>query len=286
MSQSRFSYKSFGQISINNQYITTNTTGSLKVNGVEVDEGGSGNSNFTFLNNAVDGVYPLAIVQNTFGNSATLANSLLSYSQNISNSGGGFFTPSNNTFSMDKDAISFYTSKNNFYLSDVGDNIVLTSNLSSIIINDQNKNANIDIASNNTQGSLGIYVGRYQANANSSIILSANTITYPRGMVTVDQTGSITNTVDTGRKFFGRIGLVSSTLAAQSSVDIPITNTYVTNDSIILLTIHSYNGTGIPTVYVKSATNATGFTIRLSNASTTDPLSSYVYINYSIMKAQ
>lgn len=95
--------------------------------------------------------------------------------------------------------------------------------------------------------------------------------------------GSSITTPITSSNQFGSVLTVSSNLATQGSVSIPVTNPYVyTGLSKIITNIVSYNGTGMPSVYV-SDVQSSQFTLKLQNHSLTEPLNGRVEVGYMIL---
>lgn len=140
----------------------------------------------------------------------------------------------------------------------------------------------LNISGDGTTGSISITSVRPQ----NSIFISSQTsgsIALDTPALLFSQGGAITTAIDTGSHFFGLIGTVNCSLAAQGNLLIPISNTSITNDCIVLLTINSYNGNGIPIIQANNLGYHSGFNIKLYNASTTDALSSVLYIGYYII---
>lgn len=115
--------------------------------------------------------------------------------------------------------------------------------------------------------------------------INCNSLTFTTmfpSMSSGTQDTSITTPISSSNQF-GSVLTVSTNLAAQSSVSIPVNNAYVyQNMSKIITNIVSYNGTGMPSVYVSNVVSSE-FTIKLQNNSTTEPLNGQVEIGYIIL---
>ena len=79
----------------------------------------------------------------------------------------------------------------------------------------------------------------------------------------------------------GFITTFAETLAAQGAVTFTATNNYATASSLILITVESYAGAGIPVVRVGART-AGSFDIVINNAHGTDALNGALVISYFI----
>jgi hypothetical protein len=284
MAQSRFCLKSYGVLQLNNQILTTDTTGTLLVNDVNVDinqitgyTGGSGGLSFTSFNdepeNNLGGQF--IVLNDSTGNVVTNTYGL-------------------NTFT-DKGIITGLQAHNgNNYINfrSIGD-LGITSNSSGISLSapDRIQIESLDyctisgtnlisLASNNTLLRIdGDY--DYVLLTTADFRYNASKISVNNSAVT-DQTDSITTSVNSNLPF-GHIITISATTATQGSSTFNVTSSIVTVDSLIQLSINRYTGTqGLPNAYVSNITTG-NFTINISNHSITDPLNGTLKLAYSIM---
>jgi hypothetical protein len=90
---------------------------------------------------------------------------------------------------------------------------------------------------------------------------------------------SITTDVTGNYSQFGSVLTVSTNLATQGSASFSIMNAFINSNSKIISNIVNYVGTGLPSVYVSSASTGI-FNMTLQNNSISDPLNGTVEIGY------
>lgn len=90
---------------------------------------------------------------------------------------------------------------------------------------------------------------------------------------------SITTGVTGNYSQFGSVLTVSTNLPTQGSASFSITNAFINSNSKIISNIVNYIGTGLPSVYVSSASTGI-FNMTLQNNSISDPLNGTVEIGY------
>ena len=90
---------------------------------------------------------------------------------------------------------------------------------------------------------------------------------------------SITTDIAGNYSQFGSIVTVSTNLATQASAAFSVQNAFINPNTRVISNIINYNGTGLPSVYVSSATTGV-FTMTLQNNSISDPLNGTVEIGY------
>ena len=78
---------------------------------------------------------------------------------------------------------------------------------------------------------------------------------------------------------FGSILTVPATLATQASVAFSVSNAFINTNTRVISNIVNYNGSGLPSVYVSSATGGQ-FSVTLQNNSISDPLNGTVEIGF------
>jgi len=256
MAQSRLCIRSYGVLELNNQTLTTNTTGTLFVNNVNVDinrvvgyTGGNGGLSFTSFNDEPE---------NNLGGQFIVLN----------DSSGNVLT---NTFGLNT-----FTNK--------GMITGLQAHNGNNFIN-FNPIGNLDIIAN----SGGIYLSSSDSIQLDTPYVTINTSEYyintskiSSDYAVSNQSGSITTPVEC-LKPFGGILTVSATTVTQGSSIFNVSCDIVSINSLIQLSINNYTGTqGLPSVYISNITTG-NFDINILNNSITHTLNGSLKLAYSIM---
>lgn len=258
MAQSRFCLKSYGLLQLNNQTLNTDTTGTLFVNNVNVDinrvvgyTGGNGGLSFTSFNdepeNNLGGQF--IVLNDSTGNVVTNAVGLSAFTNK------GIIT-----------GIQAQNSNSYINLSPFG-NLDIIGNSCGIYLSSP---ASIELVGSD-YASLTTADFRYNTSKISAVNSSIS-----------NQNNSITTSVDSDSPF-GHIITVSATTATQGSSTFNVTNSIVTVNSLIQLSINHYTGTqGLPSAYVSNITTG-NFNINILNHSITNPLNGSLKLAYSIV---
>lgn len=256
MAQSRFCLRSYGLLQLNNQMLSTNTTGTLFVNDVNVDinrvvgyTGGSGGLSFTSFNgepeNNLGGQF--YVLNDSTGNVLTNTYGLNAFTNKGIISG-----------------LQAHNGNNYINFNPIG-NLDIISNSSGIYLSAPNS-IQLDTSAINLNTSELLF--------NTSRVLSNYSFS--------NQISSITESIEC-IKPFGRIITVSATTATQGTSVFNITSSIVTLNSLIQLSINDYTGTqGLPSAYVSNITTG-NFNVNISNHSITDPLNGSFKLAYTIM---
>lgn len=282
MSKSSHTIHEFGKIILNNQTITTSNGNLLVNNQVVSGTGGSVNfiandnlqGNFLIPEDVTSG--NLAFFASTDGNLISNTNFVYTdLSAGIfglgGTSGGTIMGPFSGNFFpslyLGTDGVNLGLNYGYGILGIIiqtsGNIIIGTSNNQEIIINNTNNQVTIG----------NLYTGNLNVNNLIPTYFLPNT-------VTVTQDTSITTDV-TNNSQFGGIITVNSTLAAQTKATFNVSNNLISVNALIIASITSYQGNGLPSVYVSSVSN-NNFIMGLINNSTTQALNNTVTIAYMI----
>jgi hypothetical protein len=250
MSQSRFCIKEFGKLQINNHTLTSDTSGTIQIDNVNIGGGGSGNMTFTpsFTPDSLQ----FCVLQDSTGNAVTN-----SYGLNA-HVGKGFID-------------GFVSYDNNVELV-LGSVIAsFTNNSGSIYLNAQQ---GISEFSNT-------YITQTCQSLNHSYINHKVNMGFYEQQQSYTNAVSISNAAGTITTFQANTPTQGSSIISVSGIDV------LTSDSVVQLTINNYTGQGLPSVYAKdiSSDGTTGsFNLVVCNSSVSEPLNEPLTIAYNIIE--
>lgn len=121
--------------------------------------------------------------------------------------------------------------------------------------------------------------GKVVAKQLSSDALSSDSISITKG--TIEQDGTLTTAV-TLNKNAGVITTESATTAAGASATFTVNNTQVSSTSVVVASICSYSGAGIPVVRVGSVSD-NSFTLTLTNVHDSAALNAALKISFVVV---